>query len=68
MKKKTITDMSVEEYEDYLKTIPEHVSWRVRDAWLVLPPFMPGLGPIGQIETNEGYVCTPFFLLASFIR
>lgn len=27
--KKSISDMSEDEYYDYLKTIPEHVSWRV---------------------------------------
>lgn len=30
--------MTDEEYLDYLKTIPEHVSWQVQDAWLAIPP------------------------------
>lgn len=56
--KKTITGMSEDEYYDYLKTIPEHVSWRVRDAWLAVPPCTYDI-PYCHADCPYDYECFP---------
>lgn len=55
---KTITDMSEDEYYDYLKTIPEHVSWMVRDAWLAVPPCTYDI-PYCHADCPYFYECFP---------
>lgn len=56
--KKTISDMSEDEYYDYLKTIPKHVSWRVRDAWLAVPPCSNNI-PYCHADCPYSYECFP---------
>lgn len=56
--KKSTADMSEDEYYEYLKTIPKHVSWRVRDAWLTLPPCNYDI-PYCHADCPYSYECFP---------
>lgn len=38
--------------------IPEHVSWRVRDAWLAIPPCN-GTHPYCHVDCPYYYNCWP---------
>lgn len=38
--------------------IPEHVSWRVRDAWLAIPPCQ-GTHPYCHVDCPYYYSCWP---------
>lgn len=39
--------------------IPEHVSWRVRDAWLAIPPCSYTTKPYCHVECPYHYDCYP---------
>lgn len=39
--------------------IPEHVSWRVRDAWLAIPPCNYSDSPYCHVDCPYHYECYP---------
>lgn len=39
--------------------VPEHVSWRVRDAWLAIPPCSYTTKPYCHVECPYHYECYP---------
>lgn len=42
-----------------LEDIPEHVSWRVRDAWLCIPPCTYRDKPYCHVDCPYFYECNP---------
>lgn len=42
-----------------MKEIPEHVSWRVIDAWRALPPCTPGREEYCHVDCPYFYECYP---------
>lgn len=41
--------------------IPEHVSWRVQDAWLAIPPCSYTTKPFCHVDCPYHYECYPEF-------
>lgn len=56
--KKTTSGITEKEYLDYLNSIPEHVSWSVRDAWNVKPPCEYPI-PYCHADCPYAYECLP---------
>lgn len=51
--------MTTIEYDDgYKREVPDHVSWRVRDAWLAIPPCY-GDHPYCHVDCPYFYECNP---------
>lgn len=47
------------EYDDgYKREVPEHVSWKVIDAWLAIPPCN-GDHPYCHVDCPYFYECNP---------